>query len=97
MPKEWTPQYRRPTSDSPNTLADKNLLPAGQSLGVSKECATFGECRLVTLFDASFAPTLLYIAERWPLLPPHIREEVLALVDAGKCKHSAEENRHEFS
>jgi hypothetical protein len=35
------------------------------------------------LADATFAPTLSYIAERWPLLPPHIREAILTLVDCG--------------
>lgn len=97
MPKESNPQFRRSASAFPNTFSDGNLPRVGRTLGVSGECAAGGDCRCMTLIDTEFAPTFLYIAERWPLLPPHVREAVLALIDAGQLKNSAEENRHGFS
>lgn len=96
-PRKSGPQFRRPTSVYPNSGNEKNLSLANQSLGVSGECARGGDCRFATLVDAGFAPTLLYIAERWQHLPPHIREGVLALVDAGQCNRSAKESLHEVS
>ena len=40
-------------------------------------------CHGLTTSDTRISPTISYIAARWDFLPPHIREAILTLVDAG--------------
>jgi hypothetical protein len=40
-----------------------------------------------------FAPDVARLAEAWPNLPPHIREAILTLVDAGVFAATAEKCR----
>ncbi len=40
-------------------------------------------CHELAPCDADLSPSIRYIAARWDFLPPHIREAILSLVDAG--------------
>jgi hypothetical protein len=40
-------------------------------------------CHGLTAPDTGISPGIGYIANRWDFLPPHIREAILTLVDAG--------------
>lgn len=73
-----------------NQETGNDLEKSEESLGVSWEHSKDGECRLSTLAVSSFGPTLDYIAEHWPSLPPHIREAVLTLIHSASISQSCE-------
>ena len=47
-------------------------------------------CPSLAAPDLELSPTVSYIAARWALLPPHIREAILTLVDSGVAMHVEE-------
>jgi hypothetical protein len=78
-----------------NQETDNDLEKIEKSLGVSGEYPNDADCPFEAASVASFWPTIGYIADRWPFLPPHIREAILTLVDSGTSPESAEERCHE--
>jgi hypothetical protein len=47
-------------------------------------------CHELAAPDTELSPSIRYIAERWVLVPCHIREAILTLVDAGIAARSEE-------
>ncbi len=84
-----------PAHEFPNVLSDKGLQKPPTSHTAHWQDPAGRNCRCITSpgEDASFD----HIAAAWPFLPPHIRETILTLVDAGQLKTPAKENRHDFS
>ena len=40
--------------------------------------------------NADYSPSLNYIAERWPLLQPHIRDAIMTLIDCASPSDASE-------
>jgi hypothetical protein len=69
-----------------NQETSNDLEKSEESLGVSGECSNDADCPFVAVSVASFGSSIAYIAERWPSLPPHIRDAIL--VDDGRTHHA---------
>jgi hypothetical protein len=41
----------------------------------------------------NLASSVRYIADRWQLLPPHVREAVITLIDAACLQHQSDGGR----
>jgi hypothetical protein len=47
-------------------------------------------CPSLAASDTELSPSVSYIAARWALLPPHLREAILTLVDSGVATRAEE-------
>lgn len=65
-----------------------NDLRAFRNCGCSLGCKDACSCLATT--DTQWLPELLWIAERWPLLPPHVREAIVTMVDLAARQVSGE-------
>jgi len=66
-----------------NQETSHDLEKSEKLLGVSGECSKDADCLSEAVSVSPIAPTIGFIAERWPYLPPHIREAILTLADTG--------------
>ena len=73
-----------------NQETSNDLEKSTSSLGVSWERSEDGDCPQEAVTVSSFGPTLDYIAEHWPSLPPHIREAVLTLIHSASVSQDCE-------
>lgn len=76
-------------------LCDKELraneLHAGQgSVRVSGERAGDIGCQKYSRSDIEVAPSISFIAEAWPHLPPHVRETICTVIDAALLRPQVE-------
>jgi hypothetical protein len=82
---------RVPNSATALQRNDLENGPTDKSVMWSQSLTNEGDCQPLSRPDADgHSGTLLYIAECWPNLPPHIRESILTLVDASVTSQSSE-------
>ena len=87
-------EHRVPLSVS--TLPDNELQSGSsdESVHWSRPQSAFEfAARLLKLWPKQQADFLLYLSERLPHLPPHIREAIVTLVDAADASSSDSSNR----
>ncbi len=72
-----------PAASIPQVLTTKGLAVSSFSLTADRQRNFRPNCPSEALSDSKETdPTLEYLSRAWPLLPPHIREAVLTLVDS---------------
>ncbi len=77
-----------PLSDS---LTDSELGRFPHDGVTSGRESTCPICQIgVTSSDSDFGPTFEFLGHAWPLLPPHIREAIITLIDCATRGHQRE-------
>jgi hypothetical protein len=84
IPFDIQERFRRQDGPSRNALTPKNLEEEAHLLGATGECAGDNNCRELAASGNFADPTIRYIANAWPTLPPPIQEAILTLVDASR-------------
>jgi hypothetical protein len=91
-------RIRFPPPPLPKSLKDNELPEQRSGLAASGQRRPDAACPSMASFDAVVAaslhcnneplsPAVAQIAAAWPGLPPHIRDAILTLVDAGKTRN----------
>lgn len=75
---------RTPVSSSPSSLANKNLHQQPSELGVSWEYGEDGTSHIPAEEVIEFQESLQLIIARWPPLPSHLQQAILAIVGGFK-------------
>ena len=71
-----------PASSSSEGVSSHQVTQSQSTLAAVWQRNSCANCRELALSDTVETPaSVQFIAERWHLLPPHIREAVLTLVD----------------
>jgi len=83
-------RFRSPATEIGNDSAANDLRQSEKSPEATGECAAFAACQAASDDDAECPAPLCLIAQAWPLLPPHIREAILTLVDVSLLQSEQE-------
>jgi hypothetical protein len=83
-----------PQALSSKSLRHNDLKNGAYYQSVDKSQSSTANAGKHTLADSDsprLAPSLQFIAERWPILPPHLREALIAFVDCASIQQSLKE------
>ncbi|MCC7336425.1 MAG: hypothetical protein IT422_15150 [Pirellulaceae bacterium] len=75
-----------PAASTSQVVASQRLAISLNSLAADRQRADCPYCHIPADSDQETSSPIGYIADRWHLLPPHIRESILTLVDAASSK-----------
>jgi hypothetical protein len=73
-----------------NDLLHNDLQQGENSLGAFWEWTQDGDCHLLSSLANEHADSIRHLVAAWPLLPPHIREAIVTMIDAAKCNSRCE-------
>jgi hypothetical protein len=76
-------RVRFPPPPLSKSLSEEELEKQSSELAANGQQSAGPYCQLEASYDASVGgPSVRYLTEAWPKLPPHLKEAVITLVDA---------------